>query len=84
MSKLRLTQAFKDEMEAGYVSEERLIRHITNAVTTEDNDYSNKFNIADILNGRVNENRVQMSDVQKMVKRWNKALGVCVILEEFV
>jgi len=61
MSKLRLTQAFKDEMEAGYVSEERLIRHITNAVTTEDNDfmYSNKFNIADILNGRVNENRVQ-------------------------
>ena len=46
--------------------------------------YSNKFNIADILNGRIDESRVQMADVQKMVKRWNKELGVQVILEEFV
>jgi len=86
MSNLRLPESFKDEMEAGYVSEERLIRHISNAVTIEDNGFmfNNNFNIADILNGRIDESKVPMIDVQKMVKRWNKELGVQVILEEFV
>jgi len=82
----KLSQDFIDEMEAEGISEERLIRHITNAVTVEDNGFmfNNKFNIADILNGRIDESKVPMLEVRDMVKRWNKELGVNVIFEEFV
>ena len=78
---------FQERLEQGYYEEYELIQFIHNFGATPDDDiFMNhfKFDIADILNGRLNENVLPMFEIQNMIDRWNDKIGFKVIFAQYV
>ena len=82
MSELDL-ETFQGRLEYGCCEEHEVVTFLEGVATIGDMDFlrKHKFNISDLLNGRVNEHKVNMNYVSAMKKRWNQRAGFEVIFE---
>ena len=74
---------FQGRLEYGCVEEHEVVTFLESVATQSDIMFmfNNGFNITDLLNGRINENLVDMKAVGAMKKRWNQLAGFEVIFE---